>query len=139
MRLHLAPTGSISSSKKPAFYWRESDTWAYDPNSDSVNPTWSGDPAPFIVSQDNPQQPSFKFLASNWLYQAGRYEGSIELRRTAGRHPLIKTFCLTISKAAANELANPQPPSQNVHFSRNDLPKFTSSGNSPNCYRRDTD
>lgn len=138
-RLHLTPTGSISSSKKPAFYWRESDLWAYDPHTDSVNPTWSGDPAPFIVSQDRPQQPAFMFLAGNWMFRAGRYEATLELLRSVDRAPLIKRFCLIISEAAVNELTNPQPPDQTIRFFRNDLPKFTSSGNSPDCYRRDTD
>ncbi|GHF21987.1 hypothetical protein GCM10014715_89800 [Streptomyces spiralis] len=138
-RLHLTPTGSLSSSDRPAFYWRETDTWAYNPTSESVDPTWSSDPAPFIVSQDKPQQPSFRFVAKDWMYQAGRYEASLELLRSAGRAPLIKKFCLIISQAAANELKNPQPPSQNVRFFRNDLPKYTSSSNYPSCYRRDTD
>ncbi|UXY32068.1 hypothetical protein [Streptomyces sp. HUAS TT20] len=134
-RLHLAPTGSISSSKRPAFYWEESDVWAYNLTSGSIDPTWSNDPAPFIVSQDKPQQPAFKFSASNWIYQAGRYEASLELLRSADHTPLIKRFCLIISDAAINELKNPQPPDQTIRFFRNDLPKFTSSGSSPGCYR----
>ncbi|MET8766829.1 hypothetical protein [Streptomyces sp. NPDC004658] len=138
-RLQLTPTDSISSSKRPAFYWRESDTWAYNPSSGTVDPTWSSDPAPFIVSQDKPQQPSFMFLASNWMYRAGRYEASLELLGSVGRAPLIKRFCLIISQAAVKELTNPQPPSQNIRFFRNDLPKFASSGDSASCYRRDTD
>ncbi|MFF0127321.1 hypothetical protein ACFYTG_16565 [Streptomyces mirabilis] len=138
-RLYLTPSGSISSSKRPAFYWRESEAWSFDSNTGTVNPAWSSDPAPFIVSQDKPQQPSFEFLAGNWMYKAGRYEGSIELRRSADHTPLIKRFCLIISDAAVNELTHPQPPDQTIRFFRNDLPKFTASGNSPDCYRRDTD
>ncbi|WP_234376942.1 hypothetical protein [Streptomyces sp. TP-A0356] len=61
--LQLIPTGSISSSKRPVFYWRESDVWRYDASTDSVNSYWSSDPAPLIVSQDKPQQPSFQFTA----------------------------------------------------------------------------
>ncbi|MGW1984278.1 hypothetical protein ACWCPJ_17680 [Streptomyces collinus] len=137
-RLRLTPTGSISTSKRPAFYWRESDTWAYHADSGSIDPTWSSDPAPFIVSQDKPQQPAFKFLASDWMYQAGRYEASLELLRSANR-PLITKFCLIISAAAVGELNNPQPPDQTIRFFRNDLPKFTSASDSPGCYRRDTD
>ncbi|MFI8280777.1 hypothetical protein ACIGBH_39000 [Streptomyces sp. NPDC085929] len=99
---------------------------------------WSGDPAPFIVSQDKPQQPSFEFRANDWMYQAGRYEGSLVLLRSGDRAPLTKRFCLIISAAAANELQNPQPPDQTIRFFRNDLPKFASSRDA-GCYRRDMD
>ncbi|MFF5025043.1 hypothetical protein ACFY2J_12525 [Streptomyces collinus] len=72
------------------------------------------------------------------MYQAGRYEASLELLRSANR-PLITKFCLIISAAAVGELNNPQPPDQTIRFFRNDLPKFTSASDSPGCYRRDTD
>ncbi|MFI6149309.1 hypothetical protein [Streptomyces sp. NPDC051109] len=134
-RLQLTPTASISRSKHPVFYWRESVVWYYDPSTDTVNNRWSGDPAPFIVSQDKPQQPSFEFRANDWMYQAGRYEGSLELIRSGSQKPLVKKFCLIISEAAVNELTNPQPPDQTIRFFRNDLPKYTSSS----CFRRDTD
>ncbi|MFD8411709.1 hypothetical protein ACFV2Q_08080 [Streptomyces sp. NPDC059650] len=138
-RLQLTPTDSTSISKRPVFYWRESVTWYYDPDTDTVNNHWSSDPAPFLVSQDKPQQPSFEFLADNWMYQAGRYEGTLELSRS-GDHALLTTkFCLIISEAAVNELRNPQPPDQTIRFFRNDLPKFASSGSASGCYRRDTD
>ncbi|MFG2286554.1 hypothetical protein ACGFOU_10905 [Streptomyces sp. NPDC048595] len=138
-RIQLTPTGTILRSKRPTFYWRESVAWYYDPTTDTVNNHWSSDPAPFIVSQDKPQQPSFEFRADNWTYRAGRYEGSLELLRSGDRTPLTKRFCLIISEAAVNELQNPQPPDQTIRFFRNDLPKFASSGSSSGCYRRDTD
>ncbi|MFF1739449.1 hypothetical protein [Streptomyces mirabilis] len=138
-RLRLTPTDSASSSKQPLFYWRQSVTWYYDPETDTVNNRWSSDPAPFLVSQDKPEQPSFDFLADNWMYRAGRYEGSLELLRSGDHPPLVESFCLIISEAAVNELKNPQPPNQTIRFFRNDLPKFASSGKSSNCYRRDTD
>ncbi|MFD9601263.1 hypothetical protein [Streptomyces sp. NPDC059970] len=138
-RIQLIPTGSISSSRKPVFYWRESDLWYYNPSTDTVNNHWNSDPAPFLISQDNPQQPSFQFRAENWMYQAGRYEGSLELLRSADHASVTQKFCLIISEAAVNELQNPQPPDQTIRFFRNDLPKFTASGDSPECYRRDTD
>ncbi|WP_234337945.1 hypothetical protein [Streptomyces sp. NRRL WC-3725] len=137
-RLRLTPTGSISSSKKPAFYWRQSVARRYDPATDTVNNTWSSDPAPFIVGQDQPQQPSFEFRAQNWMYQAGRYNGFLELRRSADHTPLVKKFCLIISQSAVNELQSPQPANLGVRFFRNDLPQFASSA-SPDCYRRDAD
>ncbi len=137
--LRLTPTGAISHSKRPIFYWRESVAWHYDPATDTVNNHWGSDPAPFIVSQDRPQQPSFEFRADNWMYQAGQFEGSLEVLRSGGNTPLIERFCLIISKAAVNELQNPQPPDQTIRFFRNDLPKFASSGSSSSCYRRDTD
>ncbi|MFD8764100.1 hypothetical protein [Streptomyces mirabilis] len=137
-RLKLVPTGSISSLKRPAFYWRQSVEWRYDSTTGTVNNNWSGDPAPFFVSQDKPQQPAFEFRAQNWMYQAGQYDGSLELRRSADRTPLIKKFCLIISEAAANELENPQPASLAIRFFRNDLPNFASAP-FPGCYRRDAD
>ncbi|MFF1342584.1 hypothetical protein ACFVYT_32715 [Streptomyces sp. NPDC058290] len=60
-QLRLTPADVTSTSRRPVFYWRESVEWYYDPDSDTVNNHWSGDPAPFIVSQDKPQQPSFEF------------------------------------------------------------------------------
>ncbi|MFI1537735.1 hypothetical protein [Streptomyces anandii] len=137
-RLKLAPVGSISSTKTPTFYWRQSVQWSYDPSTDTVNNNWSSDPAPFIVSQDKPQQPSFEFRAQNWMYQAGQYDGALELHREGGNAPLIKKFCLIISKSAVNELQNPQPSNLTIRFFRNDLPQFASSP-SPGCYRRDAD
>ncbi|MFF4850523.1 hypothetical protein [Streptomyces sp. NPDC001194] len=134
-RLQLTPTVSVSYSKRPVFYWRESVVWYYEPSSDTVNSRWSGDPAPFIVSQDKPQQPSFEFRANNWMYQAGQYEGSLELIRSGAHKALTKKFCLIISESAVNELTNPEPPDQTIRFFRNDLPKFASSS----CFRRDTD
>ncbi|MCX4632778.1 hypothetical protein [Streptomyces sp. NBC_01443] len=138
-RLRLTPADTNSISKRPVFYWRESVEWYYDPNSDTVNNHWSGDPAPFIVSQDKPQQPSFEFRANDWMYQAGRYEGSLTLLRSGDRSPLARRFCLIISEAAVNEMQNPQPPDQTIRFFRNDLPKFASSGSDAGCYRRDMD
>ena len=138
-RLQLTPTGSISSLKRPVFYWRQSVTWFYDPDTDTINDHWSGDPAPFTVSQDKPQQPAFMFRADNWTYQAGRYEGSLELLRSADRSPLTKRFCLIVSEAAAKELKNAEKTNLTIKWFLNDLPKFTSSRNSPDCYRRDID
>lgn len=137
-RLKLIPTGPISSSKSPTFYWRQSVEWRYNPSTDTVNNNWSSDPAPFIVSQDKPQQPSFEFRAQNWMYKAGQYNGSLEMHRSADRAPLIKKFCLIISDSAVNELQNPQPSNLTIRFFRNDLPQFASSA-SPGCYRRDAD
>ncbi len=137
-RLDLTPTGSLSSSARPVFYWRQSVEWRYDPTTDTVNNNWSGDPAPFIVSQDKPQQPSFEFRAQNWMYKAGQYDGSLELRRAGDQNPSIKKFCLIISEPAVNELQNPQPSNLTIRFFRNDLPQFSSSA-SRGCYRGDAD
>ncbi|MFF2196469.1 hypothetical protein [Streptomyces sp. NPDC058157] len=137
-RLRLALTGG-SSADAPVFYWRESVTWYFNPDTGTVDNHWGSDPAPFIVSQDQAQQPSFAFRAGHWMYRAGRYEGSLELLRSGNRAPLTKKFCLVISDAAVHELENPQPPEQTIRFFRNDLPKFASYGSSADCYRRDTD
>ncbi|MFP1624186.1 hypothetical protein ACLB9X_02995 [Streptomyces sp. 5K101] len=135
--LQLTPVGSLSSLRKPIFYWHESGTYVYDPTSDQINYHWASDPAPFIVSQDKPQQPTLNFWADNWTFQPGRYEGSLQLSRSENRSPLIKKFCLIVSKKSADEFHGAGP--RQIFFFRDDLPKFRSSVKSPNCYRRETD
>ncbi|MFD9321088.1 hypothetical protein ACFWDQ_26045 [Streptomyces sp. NPDC060053] len=136
-RLQLTPVGSISSLDKPTFYWHETGTYVYDFASDQVNYTWSSDPAPFIISQDKPQQPTLVFWADNWTFQPGQYEGSLQLSRSANHDPLIEKFCVTVSKKAADELHGAEQ--RQIFFFRDDLPKFHSSSKSPGCYRRETD
>ncbi|MCX4434494.1 hypothetical protein [Streptomyces mirabilis] len=136
-RLQLTPVGSISSLKKPTFYWHESGTYVYDSASDQVNYRWSSDPAPFIVSQDKPQQPTLVFWADNWTFQPGQYEGSLQMSRSENRSPLTEKFCLTVSKKAADEIHGADQ--RQIFFYRDDLPKFHSSGKAPACYRRETD
>ena len=135
--LQLTPVGSISSSTKPIFYWHESGTYVYDFASDQVNYHWTSDPAPFVVSQDKPQQPTLVFFADNWTFQPGRYEGSLQLSRSETHSPLIKKFCLIVSKKAASEIHGAE--NRQIYFFRDDLPKFHSSSKSPDCYRRETD
>ncbi|MCH5676904.1 hypothetical protein [Streptomyces gilvus] len=136
-RLQLTPVGSISSSKKPIFYWHETGTYVYDFASDQVNYHWTSDPAPFIVSQDKPQQPTLDFWSDNWTFQPGQYEGSLQLSRSENHNPLTKRFCLIVSKKAANEIRGADE--RQIFFYRDDLPKFHSSSKSPACYRRETD
>ncbi|MFD5496071.1 hypothetical protein ACFWH4_25010 [Streptomyces sp. NPDC127091] len=133
----LTPTGSISSSKRPDFYWKEVGTWDFDPAAEFISYRWSADPAPFIVSQDNPQQPTILFQANGWSFQPGRYEGSLQLDRSADHHPLTKNFCLIISEKAAKEIRSGAG-DRSIYFFRNDLPKFASSEYS-GCYVRETD
>ncbi|MGW7047019.1 hypothetical protein ACWGDT_30885 [Streptomyces avermitilis] len=136
-RFQLTPTGSISSSRRPVFYWRETGAYAYDFTSDQVNFKWTSDPAPFIVSQEKPQQPTFVFQAANWSLEPGRYEGSIQMSRSENHNLLTKNFCLIISKKSATEIRSGDP--RTIYFFRNDLPKFTSSNKSSGCYVRETD
>lgn len=136
-RLQLTPVGSISSMKKPTFFWHETGTYVYDFASDQVNYHWSSDPAPFIVSQDKPQQPTLDFWADNWTFQPGQYDGSLQLTRSENQSPAIKKFCLIMSKKATNEIRGAGQ--RDIFFYRDDLPKFHASGESPGCYRRETD
>ncbi|RPF33621.1 hypothetical protein [Streptomyces sp. TLI_185] len=136
-RLQLTPVGSISSSRKPTFYWHENGTYVYDAASDQINYHWVSDPAPFIVSQDKPQQPTLNFWADNWTFKPGRYEGSLQLSRSESHSPLIKKFCLIVSKGAVNEIHGST--SREIFFFRDDLPKFHASSKSKDCYRRETD
>ncbi|WP_406732208.1 hypothetical protein [Streptomyces sp. NBC_01794] len=136
-RFQLTPTGSISSSKRPNFYWKEVGAWDFDPVAEFISYRWSADPAPFIVSQDKPQQPTFLFQANSWSFQPGRYEGSLQLRRSADRNPLTNNFCLIISEKAVKEI-RAGAGDQSIYFFRNDLPKFASSKYS-GCYVRETD
>ncbi|WP_371565778.1 hypothetical protein [Streptomyces canus] len=135
--LQLTPSGSISSSKRPDFYWKEVGVWDFDPVKEFISYRWSADPAPFIVSQDKPQQPTFLFQAGRWGFQPGRYEGSLKLRRTAERSPLTKKFCLIMSERAVKEIRSGAH-DRSIYFFRNDLPKFASRKYS-GCYVRETD
>ncbi|MFE0331708.1 hypothetical protein ACFW08_33845 [Streptomyces sp. NPDC058960] len=135
--LQLTPVGSIASLRKPIFYWHETGTYVYDPASDNINYHWASDPAPFIVSQDKPQQPTLNFWADKWTFQPGQYDGSLQLIRSEIRNPLTKKFCLIISKKAVDEMRGAAP--REIFFFRDDLPKFHSSSESPGCYRRETD
>ncbi|MFE7934059.1 hypothetical protein ACFU6S_36140 [Streptomyces sp. NPDC057456] len=136
-QLQLTPVGPISSMKRPVFYWSDTGAWKYDFPSDSINYEWTGDPAPFIVAQDKPQQPTFSSRDDNWGFQSGRYDGSLRLGRSGNRDPLVRRFCLIMSKEAAGEIRGADQ--RKIFFFRNDLPKFHSSSSSPGCYRRETD
>ncbi|MGW1120744.1 hypothetical protein ACWD5B_27150 [Streptomyces tanashiensis] len=136
-RLRLAPAASISSLKSPEFYWQSNDVPNFDFESNEIRIEWSGDPAPFIVSQDKPQQPMFQFQDDTWSFQPGRYDGSVELSRSGNHEPLTERFCLIISKRAVDEMRRGD--ARGIYFFRNDLPKFTSSSKYSHCYVRETD
>jgi hypothetical protein len=136
-RLRLRPTGSIASTGASNFYWQSNGVPAFDFESDEIRIEWSGDPAPFVVSQDKPQQPMFQFQDDRWALHPGRYEGSIQLSRSGDRKPLTKKFCLIVSKRAVDEMRGGDD--RGIYFFRNDLPKFTSSGKYAHCYVRETD
>ncbi|MFF4575869.1 hypothetical protein [Streptomyces sp. NPDC001410] len=130
VRLKLHPTGSITSSKRPDFYWRENSAWGYEPSSGGLTYRWAGDPAPFVVSQDKPQQPTIAFEADGWNFQPGRYEGSLQLHRS-GRNPLVKKFCLVISKEVIDKFRTDQ---RSYQFFRNDVPRSIFPNKAPGCY-----
>ncbi|MFH9860231.1 hypothetical protein [Streptomyces sp. NPDC017202] len=136
-RLRLEPTGSNASPKSPRFYWQSNGVPTFDFESDEIRIEWSGDPAPFLVSQDKPQQPMFQFQDDSWALQPGRYEGSIRLSRSGNKKPLTENFCLIVSKKATDEMR--AGGERGIYFFRNDLPKFTSSGQFSHCYVRETD
>ncbi|MGE7387455.1 hypothetical protein ACQKM2_18430 [Streptomyces sp. NPDC004126] len=136
-RLEFVPAATIASRKAPVFYWREVGEWDFDPAEDWLSYRWSGDPAPFLVSQDKPQQPIFLFQADGWSFQPGRYEGSLQLSRAGSRSPLTKKFCILVSKNAVDEIRNGASEG-GIYFFRNDLPKFSGSEYS-GCYVRETD
>ncbi|MGA5165705.1 MULTISPECIES: hypothetical protein [Streptomyces] len=137
VRLRLKPTGSISSSQSPKFYWQSNGVPTFDFETDEIRIEWSGDPAPFLVSQDKPQQPMFQFQDDSWALQPGRYEGFIQLSRSGNRKPLTEDFCLIVSKRATAEMRGGGE--RGIYFFRNDLPKFTSSSKYSSCYVRETD
>ncbi|MEV7384408.1 hypothetical protein [Streptomyces lydicus] len=131
-RLDVIPAGSTSSSARPVFYWSASGTWAYDFNADSIDWRWIGDPAPFIVSQDKPQQPTLRFQANDWSFRPGRYKGVLKLSRSGGRNALFQTFCLMMPKEAVKEIR--EGPKRTIYFFRNDVPRSSSSSASSGCY-----
>ncbi|WP_133897757.1 hypothetical protein [Streptomyces sp. KS 21] len=138
VRFQLTPLGSISSSKRPVFYWKEVGTWNFDPAAEWISYRWSGDPAPFLVSQDKPQQPIFLFQADGWSFQPGRYEGSLQLRRSGNHSPLTKNFCLIISAKSVDEIRGGAS-RQDIFYWRNDMPKAMSSSEYSGCYVREAE
>ncbi|MGJ5758699.1 hypothetical protein [Streptomyces galbus] len=137
-RFRLTPVGSISSSKRPVFYWKEVGTWNFDPVKEWISYRWSGDPAPFLVSQDRPQQPTFLFQADGWSFQPGRYEGSLELSRSENHNPVTKNFCLIISKKAVDEIRDGAS-REDIFYWRNDMPKAKASSKVSGCYVREAE
>ncbi|GAA5703217.1 hypothetical protein Save01_04037 [Streptomyces avermitilis] len=137
-RFQLTPVGSISSSKRPVFYWKEVGTWNFNLATEWLSYKWSGDPAPFLVSQDKPQQPIFLFQADGWSFQPGRYEASLQLSRSGNHSPLIKNFCLLISKKAVDEIRGGAS-REDIFFWRNDMPKAMASNEYSGCYVREAE
>ncbi|MFJ9729518.1 hypothetical protein ACIRP3_43015 [Streptomyces sp. NPDC101209] len=137
-RFHLNPVGSISSLKKPVFYWKEVGTWNFDPAAEWISYRWSADPAPFLVSQDKPQQPTLLFQANGWSFQPGRYEGSLQLSRSGNRGPVVKNFCLIISKKAVDEIRGGAK-REDIFYWRNDMPKALASSKYSGCYVREAE
>ncbi|MEU2588342.1 hypothetical protein ABZ612_36965 [Streptomyces avermitilis] len=129
--LQLYPIGSISRSKRPTFFWNSNVEWTYDFKSDLLNYKFASDPAPLIVSQEKPQQPTIGFESDDWKFQPGRYEGLLQLHRFKNRTPLVKKFCLEITKEAIDAFRSGDP--RDWYLFRNDVTS-SSSHKKSGCY-----
>ncbi|WP_256864107.1 hypothetical protein [Streptomyces avermitilis] len=78
------------------------------------------------------------FQADGWSFQPGRYEASLQLSRSGNHSPLIKNFCLLISKKAVDEIRGGAS-REDIFFWRNDMPKAMASNEYSGCYVREAE
>ncbi|MGK5729454.1 hypothetical protein [Streptomyces sp. URMC 124] len=131
VELHLRPTAP--GGKGPAFFWDETGSFSYDAAARNLTYQRVADPSPLLVSQSTPQQPLLLFNAVGWGFAAGRYEGTLVLRRASGQEPLREGFCVAVSKAAATTLRDRGQ--YRFHDFRDDVPgSETHEEESKGCY-----
>ncbi|WP_327732681.1 hypothetical protein OG749_01290 [Streptomyces nojiriensis] len=131
--LRLRPSGPITGSREPEFFWDETGSWTYNRERNDLTYRREADPVPLVVSQDKPQQPVILFNAVDWNLQPGRYEGSLSLHRASKPDPLVSGFCLEISEQAVKRFRGA---GQQTHFDfRDDVPHSTGSSSGRDCYR----
>jgi hypothetical protein len=116
-KLDVRPDGKGATA---SFFWDESGAFSYDASAKVLTYQRNADPGPLVVSQTMPQQPVMLFSAIGWNFTAGRYEGTLTLKRASRRTPLTRRFCLVVSKEAVSLF---RKTGENTFQSfRNDLP-----------------
>jgi hypothetical protein len=92
---------------EPAFFWYEISSLTPDPNPKSrywYIVKYLADPTPLLINKNRPQLPTLQFMARNWTFPEGRYEGSLILQRASEQGPLTQNFCLFISHDAVEDI-----------------------------------
>ncbi|WP_327280747.1 MULTISPECIES: hypothetical protein [unclassified Streptomyces] len=128
-QLRLLPADA--AAPRPEFYWFDSGNFVYDFESNRDHWEKSSNPTPILVSQERPSLSTFNFNASKWNFRAGRYEGSLTLRRSGGA-PLTARFCLLVS--AENAKTFEESAERDAFVFRNDVLGTSVATRKPGCY-----
>ncbi|WP_371678866.1 hypothetical protein [Streptomyces sp. NBC_01276] len=117
---------------EPKFFWEDNVrfTASHDPKSyDDITIWWEfeSDPAPFIVSQTQPQRPALQFSTLGWQLTPGRYDGTLTLRRASTHAPIERSFCLLLNAEAIKRVSR----GNRYYDFRTDVPGRSQGG----CYQ----
>ncbi|MFF3431405.1 hypothetical protein [Streptomyces sp. NPDC002602] len=109
MELRLRPP---NAGPGPEFFWEDSVRWVAtrDPKDyDTIGVWWQfeSDPAPFMVTQEEPKQPVMRFSTHGWKDAPGRYDATLTVRRASTREPIERAFCLVMDSADITSLKKP--------------------------------
>ncbi|MEU9037719.1 hypothetical protein AB0D45_22840 [Streptomyces sp. NPDC048352] len=129
LRLTMRRTGGKSPS--PDFYWARTVKWLFKPGAGGKGEIvyeFLADPAPFTVTQTQPQQHSIRFRTNNWNLSPGTYEGTLSVHRASTRAPVEQTFCLVLRPPDVTLLKNPSQ--EGWYEFRRDVPGHEEGG----CY-----
>ncbi|MER7736579.1 hypothetical protein ABTX80_37480 [Streptomyces erythrochromogenes] len=94
VELTMVPTDP-SDRSRAHFWWDELIKFG-DPIEASYK--HATDPNPILIPPDKPQQPIFSFVAEDWNFKAADYQGTLTFHRRSDGKPIVKKFCLTLSK-----------------------------------------
>ncbi|MDX3072924.1 hypothetical protein [Streptomyces sp. MI02-7b] len=120
VHLDVLPLGRGPGAARPDFFWDETGTLRYDPETHAADYVRTADPGPLLVTQERPQQPLMLFDAIGWNFHEGRYLGRLTLHRAGAEKPITESFCLVVSKRAATTLE--EAGQYTYHEFRNDVP-----------------
>ncbi|MFE9842810.1 hypothetical protein [Streptomyces goshikiensis] len=116
----------------PQFKWHQTVKWLYREDRETIWWEFLSDPGPFMVTQEEPKQPSVEFIAEGWHPTPGRYTGTLTVHRAGQRDPLAKEFCLVFTPHNIAELRNRKEETAPDEF-RSDTPVVAKDG----CYHWD--
>ncbi|MFF5808908.1 hypothetical protein [Streptomyces sp. NPDC012746] len=118
IQLELRPERPADRSKRPKFWWDEVIKWKGEPEDGYSH---ISDPTLFMVTQGEPQQPVLSFVAEDWSFAVGTYQGTLTLKRESSQEPVTTKFCLTITDNDLKEFRDQKDPTWWFPY-RNDDP-----------------
>lgn len=128
-QLRLLPADA--TAPRPEFFWLDSGNFVYDFEANNDHWEKSSNPTPVLVSQERPSLSTFNFNANKWNFRAGRYEGSLILRRS-GDAPMKARFCLFVS--AEDVKTFKESAERDTFVFRNDVLGASVSARNSGCY-----